>query len=136
MNFDWDDNKNKSNIEKHRISFEKAKDVFYDEEKIVFESEQESGELRFVILGEIIDILYSVIYTIRNTTIRIISARRANEKRTKYLLQQETIKKCKENKKNRLEKSLGISKSWENSRTGSNRIYGRKNTLVYCSRLK
>ncbi len=80
MNFDWDDNKNKSNIEKHRISFEKAKDVFYDEGKIVYESEQESGELRFIILGEIIDILYSVIYTIRNTTIRIISARRANEK--------------------------------------------------------
>jgi uncharacterized DUF497 family protein len=85
MEFEWDENKNISNTIKHGINFGQAKQVFNDPYKIVFESEQESGEKRFIILGEILDLLYSVIYTMRNTIIRIISVRRANEKeRNRY----------------------------------------------------
>ena len=31
MTFEWDENKNQINIEKHGISFEEAEGVFYDE---------------------------------------------------------------------------------------------------------
>jgi len=62
MEFEWDENKNNSNTKKHGINFEQAKQVFNDPDKIVYESEQDSGEQRFVILGEIFDLLYSVIY--------------------------------------------------------------------------
>jgi len=85
MEFEWDHNKNESNKKKHNISFEKAKQVFNDPNKINYESDQTKGEQRFIVLGEILDVLYSVIYTIRDTIFRIISARRANEKeRKKY----------------------------------------------------
>jgi len=83
MEFVWNEDKNKSNLNKHGISFEKAKEVFNDPGKIIYESEQDTGEKRFIISGEILDILYSVVYTIRETAIRIISARRANEKERK-----------------------------------------------------
>jgi uncharacterized DUF497 family protein len=84
MEFEWDENKNEINKLKHNIFFEKAKFIFEDFNKIIFESEN-NIEKRFIILGEIFDLLYSVVYTIRNERIRIISARRANLKeREKY----------------------------------------------------
>ncbi|MDD6152955.1 MAG: BrnT family toxin, partial [Elusimicrobia bacterium] len=30
IRFEWDENKNKINIKKHKVSFEEAKTVFYD----------------------------------------------------------------------------------------------------------
>jgi len=79
MEFEWDENKNQSNFEKHKINFTKASKVFEDDDKIIYESNQPSEEKRFVVLGEIMNLLYSVIYTLRKSVIRIISARRANE---------------------------------------------------------
>ena len=35
--FEWDDNKNKINLEKHKISFEEASTVFWDDDAIVFD---------------------------------------------------------------------------------------------------
>ncbi|MDR2543080.1 MAG: BrnT family toxin, partial [Treponema sp.] len=31
MQFIWDENKNKANIKKHKVSFEEAQSVFFDE---------------------------------------------------------------------------------------------------------
>ncbi len=85
MEFEWDVNKNEANKQKHKISFERAVQVFSDPNKVNYESDIESVEKRFIVLGEIFDVLYSVIYTIREPFVRIISARRANEKeRKKY----------------------------------------------------
>ncbi|HJD31180.1 MAG TPA: BrnT family toxin, partial [Candidatus Eisenbergiella stercorigallinarum] len=42
INFEWDENKNKINIQKHGISFEEARTVFYDTEAIVIDDPDHS----------------------------------------------------------------------------------------------
>ena len=37
MTFEWDENKNSENIAKHKVSFEKAQDAFFDEKRIILE---------------------------------------------------------------------------------------------------
>ena len=52
MKFEWDLNKEKTNIKKHGINFEEAKTVFYDINALVIPDPAHSGdEERFVILG-------------------------------------------------------------------------------------
>ncbi len=54
MEFDWDENKNNSNKEKHGISFEEAKGVFNDDQRITYEdSRNDYGEVRFIMIGYI-----------------------------------------------------------------------------------
>lgn len=45
LNFEWDDDKNKSNQAKYNISFEDATDVFNDQDRLQFELEK-NGEWR------------------------------------------------------------------------------------------
>lgn len=46
LNFEWDDDKNKSNQAKYNISFEDATDVFNDQDRLQFELEKmENGEI-------------------------------------------------------------------------------------------
>jgi len=87
MEFEWDENKNKKNIRKHGIDFNDAKEVFKDEKaKKIPDLRRDYGEERWKIIGSILGFIYAVIYTIRNTAIRIISARQANRKeRDEYL---------------------------------------------------
>lgn len=81
MQFEWDENKNKANIIKHQISFEAAKYVFSDKDKIIAPNRTADEEHRFQVLGEIDSVVVLlVIFTPRNEKIRIISARRANKK--------------------------------------------------------
>jgi len=35
MRFEWDENKNLENIEKHKISFEIAQEAFFDEKRLI-----------------------------------------------------------------------------------------------------
>lgn len=52
IKFIWDENKNRINKEKHKLSFEEAKTVFYDNGAIVFDDPDHSeDEDRFLILG-------------------------------------------------------------------------------------
>jgi uncharacterized protein len=83
MEFEWDESKNQ---QKHRISFEEAKEIFSG---IIFTSVSDKldyGEIREVSIGTIQNIaIITVIHTNRNGTIRIISARKATPKeRRKY----------------------------------------------------
>jgi len=83
--FDWDDNKNKSNQEKHRIAFEEATDVFNDKNRLEYVSDKQ-GETRHLTVGKAFDAIISVVYTARDLVIRIISARRASQdERRAYL---------------------------------------------------
>ena len=48
MTFEWDENKNSENIKKHKVSFEKAQDAFFDENRIILEDIKHSvSEKRF-----------------------------------------------------------------------------------------
>jgi len=52
IRFEWDEMKNRSNRKKHKISFEKAQSVFFDEQAIEFPDPDHSDEeARFLMLG-------------------------------------------------------------------------------------
>lgn len=80
MLFEWDEEKNRINKRKHKISFETAANVFFDENRIEqldeFHSDEEE---RWQVIGMVDEILF-VIYTERDDKTRIISARRADKK--------------------------------------------------------
>lgn len=81
MQFEWDANKNESNIRKHGVAFEEASKMFF-RERLEKRSDHE-GEIRYIAVGEIDNRIIAVIYTPRGENIRIISARKArkNEER-------------------------------------------------------
>ena len=79
MEFEWDENKNKSNKQKHGIDFNDTKEVFKDENsKIAHDLRKDYGEDRWKIIGKTYGSIVSVIYTVRNKVIQIISARKAS----------------------------------------------------------
>jgi len=85
--YEWDENKNKSNQQKHSISFEKAKEVFEDQNAVEFRGNS-STEFRILRIGKTLSkILIAVVYTLRSVSIRIISARQASKEETKSYLE-------------------------------------------------
>lgn len=84
--FDWDERKNRTNIEKHGVSFEEAKTVFYDEYGwLEYDEGHSSNEERFRIIGNsIFGNVLIVVHCVReNEIIRIISSRKATASETK-----------------------------------------------------
>ena len=79
MNFEYDENKSLSNKQKHGIDFEKAKFLWNDDRMVELTASYED-EKRFINIGKINAKFYTVITTIRNGKIRIISARRSRKK--------------------------------------------------------
>lgn len=79
--FIWDPRKARQNVEKHRVSFEEASTVFYDENGLEMDDPDEpSGEDRFVLIGISARLrLLAVCHCVRGpgSQVRIISARRA-----------------------------------------------------------
>jgi uncharacterized DUF497 family protein len=82
MDFEWDENKNNSNIFKHGIDFNDAIQVFADPSVAVQEdTRKDYGERRFQAVGLVSEGLLLVVYTERKgNMLRIISARKANRK--------------------------------------------------------
>ena len=90
LKFEWDDNKNKTNIEKHGISFEEAASVFQDDDALIISDEDHSeSEERFVLIGFSYRANLLVVchcYRNKDSIIRIISARKADRKeRQEYI---------------------------------------------------
>ena len=85
MKFEWDEDKNTINKEKHKISFETAAYVFDDPYYIeMFDFEHSVDEDRYIAIGKVGDVLFMV-FTERKDTIRLISARLAtNAERSLY----------------------------------------------------
>lgn len=87
IKFEWDNNKNESNKKKHKISFEEAKSVFYDDEALlIVDPEHSEDEERFIILGLSNQANLLVVchcYRVSETVIRIISARKATRTESK-----------------------------------------------------
>lgn len=86
--FEWDKNKNKTNISKHKVSFAEASTVFYDDNAILFDDPAHSEyEERFLIIGMSNRLtVLTVVHCLREneTIIRIISARKATESESNY----------------------------------------------------
>ena len=88
MRFIWDQNKNLANINKHKISFEEARTVFFDDNaRLIPDPEHSITEERFIILGITNKLrLLVVVHTYKEDVdvIRIISARKATKTEIKY----------------------------------------------------
>ena len=83
LRFEWDPNKNEINKRKHGLSFETAREVFYDELALLFDDPDHSEEEdRFLIIG-MTDrkgvCIVSHCYRGEDEIIRIISARKATK---------------------------------------------------------
>ena len=81
LQFEWDDRKAAANEQKHGVSFEEARTVFFDERaRLIDDPDHSDDEERFILLG-----LSSVLrlllvchcYRSDGNTIRIVSARKA-----------------------------------------------------------
>jgi uncharacterized protein len=79
MQFEWDRDKARRNLLKHRVSFDEAVTVFYDPlAATVDDSDHSIGERRCLTIGHSArERLLVVAHTERGTGVRIISARRA-----------------------------------------------------------
>ena len=91
MEFEWDRQKNQTNIIKHGISFQEAQEVFNDPKLLTYVDDRfDYKEIRELSIGRLLlpeqpVIVVLVVHTDRNGVTRIISARKANKKeRIKY----------------------------------------------------
>ena len=92
--FQWDENKRESNIEKHSVDFTDAIQVFAGPHFIEDRTREEDGEVRRGAIGPIPERLTPnhwsgelivVVFTRRGDAIRVISARRADkDERRRY----------------------------------------------------
>jgi len=78
IEFEWDSNKNQSNINVHGIDFHDAWRIFESPMLSKVDNRKDYGEERWISLGQLDAAVVVVVYTIRNSKIRIISIRRAN----------------------------------------------------------
>ena len=87
MEYEWDLGKAAENLRKHKVSFDEAATVFYDENAIeYFDPDHSKDEDRFLLLGLSWRLRVLVVsYCIRShgREIRVVSARKATRKETK-----------------------------------------------------
>ena len=87
ITFQWDEQKNKINQQKHGISFEEAESVFFDDYALQFWDEDHSQEEeRFLLLGissKMRRLLVVHCFREEDSIIRIISARKPTKNESK-----------------------------------------------------
>lgn len=79
MDFEFDPEKNFSNLDKHGIDLGEAQKL-WQHSHIIIPAKNVTGENRYAILGKIRGKVYMAIFTIRDETIRVISCHRADKK--------------------------------------------------------
>jgi len=90
LNFEWDPNKDASNLEKHGISFAEASTAFFDPlSSTVLDPRHSDDEARFVLIGlTYAGRLVVVFHTDRGEAVRLISARPATRRERQAYEQQ------------------------------------------------
>ena len=89
IRFEWDETKNRQNIQKHGVSFQEAQSVFLDDHALRFyDPDHSKDEDRFLLLGLSFTLRILLVchcYRTGDEVIRIISARKATrQERTHY----------------------------------------------------
>ncbi len=91
IKFEWDNNKARTNIEKHGITFNEASTVFLDENAVLFDDpEHSTEEERFMLLGMSSQAKMLIVchcYRSADDIIRIISARKATKAETQQYIE-------------------------------------------------
>ena len=88
MEFEWDDEKSRTNKTKHGINFDTAKKLWTDTNRIEIYTSY-PVENRSILIGKIGKKLWTAIFTRRGNAIRLISVRRARKKEAKLYGQKE-----------------------------------------------
>ena len=98
VKYEWDTLKNESNILKHALGFDKAREIFDDPNILTFEDSRfDYGERREISIGEITlttlnkKIIIIVVHTQREDSIRLISARKASQLERRMYDQRKTF---------------------------------------------
>jgi len=77
--FEWDEKKAASNLQKHRLTFARATEIFDDPRSVDIDISRPTDlEVRRKVIGKIEGKLYIAVYTLRGSSCRIISALRPN----------------------------------------------------------
>lgn len=83
--FEWDERKNRLNIEKHGVGFATASRIFDGPVLTAADERHPYGEVREISIGVVDGVLaLVVVHTDRNGTTRIISARKASRKEREH----------------------------------------------------
>ena len=86
IHFDWDKQKNQTNIRDHGVSFEEAQTAFYDAAaRLIHDPDHSEEEDRFILLGvsrKMRLLVVSHCYREDDEIVRIISARKAKPTRS------------------------------------------------------
>lgn len=81
MNFEWDEAKSETCFQERGFDFAYAAQAFFDPNRFVRADTRHSyGEERYQLVGRIEQRLFVVVYTPRQDALRIISARKANQR--------------------------------------------------------
>lgn len=78
IEFEYDQAKSDSNLEKHGIDFTQAQKLWRDEQALIVPARTDV-EPRYALIGQCLGKLWTCIFTQRSGRIRIISARRARD---------------------------------------------------------
>ena len=89
--FEWDEANRQKNVAKHRVSNEECEEVFFDpRKKIAKDIFHSDRELRYILIGATRNERYLfIVFTVRKTKIRVVSARDLNCKEY-YLYEEKT----------------------------------------------
>jgi uncharacterized DUF497 family protein len=85
MNFEWDEDKSERCFTERGFDFAYAARVFFDPNRVVKADTRRSyGEERYQVMGMIEQRLFVLVYTPRQGAMRLISARKANQREIKH----------------------------------------------------
>ena len=81
LEFEWDEEKARTNLAKHGVSFLTAAEIFANEILERIDYRENYGEVRFIALGRVDAEVYRVVFTWRGENlIRIISAQQSEQR--------------------------------------------------------
>jgi len=84
MEFEWDDDKSEACFQERGFDFAYATQVFFDPGRTVLTDDRMIyGEVRYQVYGTVPGRLFVVVFTQRGGRLRIISARKANQREVK-----------------------------------------------------
>lgn len=84
MEIEYDPSKNRQNRETHGLDFEDVPHLLWDDALVIEDTRQDYGEKRYrAFVRDKEQTAFSVAFTIRGSSLRIISFRRAHEKERK-----------------------------------------------------
>ena len=81
MEIEWDEAKRKANLAKHGLDFADAEHVFTEEALV--EEDPRHSEPRYKLVGPLDGRIVVVAFTWRETAVRVISMRKANDREQK-----------------------------------------------------